>query len=329
MKRVLVVGAGAVGQVYGAALERAGAQVTFFVRPRHRQTTEAGMQVSRMHTLSRRRDRHAMLSPSVLDTVDEAAASRWDAVWLCIPSNGVHEEGTHALLRALGEPLVVSLTPGLDDRAALASVVPEERLVTGLIPFLAWFEHATVDGRGLEETVVWFPPFARCAFEGKRAEAVAAQLRAGGLRADAVPGLAQRAPYGSAVLMPTVAELEVAGWSFSALDAVHRKRLRNAVGEAFRVVRAETGAAPPRGLQGLVRWVHPLTLRLINLLTPLNLEVFLRKHFTKVGHQTTRSLGVYVDRADHHGVGPVPALQALLAERNGLPDRSQTFVDGG
>ena len=40
--RVLLVGAGAVGQVYGYHLQKGGAQVAFFVRPKHRAEAEGG-----------------------------------------------------------------------------------------------------------------------------------------------------------------------------------------------------------------------------------------------------------------------------------------------
>ena len=40
--KVLVVGAGAVGQVYGHALARGGARVTFLVKPKHVEEARRG-----------------------------------------------------------------------------------------------------------------------------------------------------------------------------------------------------------------------------------------------------------------------------------------------
>lgn len=317
MKRALIVGAGAVGQVYAAALERAGVDVTFYVRPKYREAVERGLRVVRLR-MGGRREPYVLGSPRVMSSVEEAASTTFDAVWLCIPSNGVHEAGTTALLEALTGTLLVSLTPGLDDRARLATVVEEASLVTGHIPFLAWFE----DGELGEEVVLFVPPLSASLFEGARAAEVVSTLRRGGMDARVEPKLGRIAPFGTAVLMPLVAELETAGWRFAALDAAHRRRFRQASGEALRVVSAETRAAPPLGLRLLRRVVHPWALAVANALSPFDLEGFFRRHFVKVGAQTSRTLAVYADKATEHGVGPVPALEALRSARDALPAES-------
>ncbi len=314
MKRALIVGAGAVGQVYGAALERAGIDVTFYVRPKYREAVARGLRVVRLR-FGGRREPYVFEAPRVMSSVEEAAGASFDAVWLCIPSNGVHEAGTRALLEAVPDSLVVSLTPGLDDRARLAGLVSESNLVTGLIPFLAWFE----DGEHDEEVVHFVPPLSASPFEGARAADVVSTLRRGGMDARVEPNLARIAPFGTAVLMPLVAELETAGWRFSAFDGAHRRRFRAASSEAMRVVSAETRASPPLGMRLLRRVVHPWTLAIANALSPLDLETFFRKHFVKVGAQTSRTLAVYADKAAEHRLGPMPALEALRAARDALP----------
>lgn len=327
--QVLVVGAGAVGQAYAMALERAGATVTFYVRPRNREAIERGCRVARLRATGRR-ESHRMPAPAVIDGVEAAAARSWDEVWLCIPSNGVHEAGTRALLEAVRGTRVVSLTPGLDDRSRLLESVAPADLVTGLIPFLAWSETLAVEGgEPQQEMVVYFPPFSRTFFEGEQAAAVVTTLRRGGFPAAVDPALGRRAPFGTAFLMPLVAELQSVGWRFRGLDALHRDRFRRAVREAAGVVAAEVGAKAPGALSVLPRLVHPVSLRLASAVMPLDLEVFLERHFTKVGAQTSRTLGVYLERAQAHGLGPMPALHALLAERMALDSERPEWVDGG
>lgn len=255
----------------------------------------------------------------MISSVEEAAESTWSSVWLCIPSNGVHEAGTSALLQALEGTLVVSLTPGLDDREKLATVVDETSLVTGLIPFLAWFE----EGPSGEEVVVFSPPLSASPFEGARAAEVVSVLRRGGMAARVEPKLARIAPFGTALLMPLVAELETAGWRFAGLDGAHRRRFREASREAMRVVSAETRASAPLGLRLVRRLVHPWVLRVASVFTPFDLEGFFRTHFVKVGAQTRRSLGVYADKAAQHGIGPVPALESLRRACEALPSETR------
>jgi hypothetical protein len=186
-------------------------------------------------------------------------------------------------------------------------------LVTGLIPFLAWSE--SVDAQDAQ-TVCFFPPLATCAFEGARAQEAVAALRRGGVRARVQRDLGQVAPFGTAMLLPMVAELETAGWRFASFDAAHRRRFRQSSAEAARVVAAEVGARRPWPLR-LAPWlVRPVVLAVARALLPLDLEAFFRSHFLKVGLQTTRTLDVYIDRARAHGLGPVPALEALRATRD-------------
>ena len=53
--RVLIVGAGAVGQVYGHHLQRGGAEVTFLVKPRYETDARAGFTLWRLRRLGRPR----------------------------------------------------------------------------------------------------------------------------------------------------------------------------------------------------------------------------------------------------------------------------------
>lgn len=53
---ILVGGAGAVGQVYGRHLARAGHAITFFAKPAHRAALEEGMPLHRLGWLRHQRD---------------------------------------------------------------------------------------------------------------------------------------------------------------------------------------------------------------------------------------------------------------------------------
>ena len=83
--RALVVGAGAVGQVYGRHLQLGGAQVTFFVRDKYRAMVERGFD---MYALNSRRPTEPVRFEefSVVSRPDEVAARRFDQVYLTVSS---------------------------------------------------------------------------------------------------------------------------------------------------------------------------------------------------------------------------------------------------
>jgi 2-dehydropantoate 2-reductase len=111
-------------------------------------------------------------------------------------------------------------------------------------------------------------------------------------------------------MMPVIAALEVADWSFRSLVR----------GPALRMATRGGRQASAIALPGHRRWLvwlisHGLTLRLLALVAPrvvpFNLEVYLEFHFRKVGDQTRRMLQLYCDRGTTEAQS-CDALQVLL-----------------
>ncbi len=85
--KVLLVGAGAVGLVYGYHLQKGGADVSFFVREKYLNDVARGF---RMDPLGCSRGGAALFTDVVgLSTVEEVASHTWDQVWLCISATGL------------------------------------------------------------------------------------------------------------------------------------------------------------------------------------------------------------------------------------------------
>ena len=130
---VLVVGAGAVGQVFAHHLQRGGARVTFFVRDRHRAEVARGFDLVRVYAFGRR-------APARLDgcdalgTAQEVARGRYDHAFLTVPSNGLRGPWLAEFVRALCDATLVATVASPDDReAVLAAGAAPERLVDGLL----------------------------------------------------------------------------------------------------------------------------------------------------------------------------------------------------
>lgn len=315
-QRVLVVGAGAVGQVFGRALQRGGAQISFFVRPQYAAALRDGVVV---YPLNSHPDRSPVRFDGfdVLCTVEEVASRPFDAVWLCVSSPALAGPWLGALAQATPGALWVLLQPGLDDRALLLQHIPAERLVQGLIPFMSWM--APLPGEHLPTPGVmsWQPPFTPAPFSGPPAlvRPLVACLRRGGQPARVAADVDLETAIGSALLLPIVGELERCGWSFA--------RFRSAGGAARAAACAQVtvrAAALARGVRapwwlGLVRAPGlALLSRVLPMLTPHDVERFFQRHFSKVGEQTRTSLDALAARGAAAGldVGPIHDLRHAL-----------------
>jgi 2-dehydropantoate 2-reductase len=313
--RVLIVGAGATGVFYGWYLLRGGARVTYLVRPRYVEEVAAGFAV-----YDYGRPRYSRHIPErfegydVLGDADAAlAAGPWDQVWLCVSSPAIHTgDWLERLVEGTGDAAIVSLPPGLHDAALLNRLAGEARVVNALFSGLSW--PAPLPGEALPEPGIawWSPAFVPHGFGGARAEQAVAALRAGKGEARVVRDAAAQRAIGTAMLLPVTSALESVGWSLDALlggDALRDGCAASREGMA--IAEAEVGARPGP-LPAVVRpWLIGTLIRLARRFAPLDLETYLRVHFTKVGEQTRATLRTYVEAGARHGI-PTPASARLL-----------------
>lgn len=310
--RIAVVGAGAVGAVYARHLIRGGAHVTFVVRPNYVDDVKRGIRLWRGD-----RDELLMAHDVVGDIAELAEV---DQVWLCVPSTGLDDAALTKLASATNDALVVDLTPDLEQRAL--RVLGRDRLVDGLIPFLAWqtplelgdatahIEAGTHERDERAPGIAWWtPPLMGTALSGPRAANAAAALRAGGMRARVVEDAEAQRALVSALMMPVIATLELSGWSLHAC----RRRLDRAAAEALRAMARKRGVT--RGPLALAASPFFLScgLAVANAIAPLPLERYLRLHFTKVAAQTRLMMRGLLEVADATGVD-APRLRLLTHE---------------
>lgn len=315
--RVLVIGAGAVGLVYGSHLQRGGAEVALFVRERRRAEASAGYALTRVSALGARHTR-SFVPSQVVTTNDEARALDPDQVWVATATDALAEPWLASLLAACPRALVVFLQPGGDALTHMKTLVPEDaRRVRGAISMASW--HAPLEGSTeARETrtppgyAYVLPPLGPSGFEGPRADEVIGALVRGGCpatRAEVTLSLAR----GSALLLPHMAALEAADWSIRTLgDREHAALAADASREALSIATARIGASPGLARVFVRAWVTRLLARLARLVTPFDLEVYLKVHFLKVRTQTLLLLGEYIRDASALGL-PSAALVRLRA----------------
>lgn len=309
--KILVVGAGAVGQVYARHLAAAGHAITFFVKPSHRAAVAGGMPLHRLrhfHTQS-----EIWRDYELISSLEAVAAQSWDQVWLCVASDALRSTLSRDLLAQLGGATVVCLQPGPEDVALVRGQLSDPaQLLQGLITFISY--QSPLPGRsGPQGMAYYLPPLAPGIFSGEksRVDAVVQALKKGGMAARAVVDVAKAAGGGDGLLIPLIAALEQNGWrlkGFAGTPAFVRGR--EAAAEALSILERAHGArvAPTRLI------LQPLASRALLALAPrvlpLELEPYLHYHFSKVGVQTRQMLESYIALGERLQL-PVIHLQEL------------------
>ena len=315
---VLIVGAGSVGQVYGYYLQQGGARVTYLVRSHH---------------LERLRSEPLVLYP--WNRKDRTSPVHWDAFEVtddlaeALPEDGGPElvvvatsatalmAGTwfEDLVARLGDRTLVSLQPGTSIPDWIHARVPREQVVWGLVSLSAW--PAPLPGQDLPEPGQgwWVPWGGKLGFSGppERTRAVVAAMTAGGAPAAVRDDVQKDQAFMGPVLANIVIPFELAGWSMDRLAAD-----RDLLGLAHRCMEecwawAEHTSGSRRPF--LLRLLGPGTLRFLleRVLpwTPVDMEVFLRVHYTKVAEQTPVLLAQRIEDIQEAGL-PTDALETLL-----------------
>ncbi|MBT3217599.1 MAG: ketopantoate reductase [Proteobacteria bacterium] len=298
---VLIVGAGAVGQVYGYHLQQGGAEVTFLLKEKYWESAKNGFT---LFPLNRRKSPLHWQSYDLVTKADEIAEKHWDQCWLAISSPALGGPWLKEVLNAIGHGTVVSLLPGLKDAELLGELVPAKRLVLGGISLISYQAPLPGENRFSRSGVAyWFPPLMPSPFSGPFDEVVrvVALLKRGGQPARQHTDVRQLMPWPTAVMMPLLVALEAANWSF---DEFRRGPLLRSgcdgAGEALEIVSRYMESAPPRVVDLVRPWLVRLLIPFCQAFIPLPIETYLEYHFTKVGDQTRMLVDHYIEFGTAH-----------------------------
>jgi len=318
--KALIVGAGAVGQVYALGLARAGVDVSFFVKKKHAGELRKGIV---LHRLYRRRHETGRLEKfGVVTSVDEVSATRWDQIWLAISSDALRGELAAGVLRAAGDATVIVLQADLYNAEYVRGIVPRGQVVEAEIPFISFT--SPLPGReGPAGMAVYMPPLLPTPLAGAdgRVGPVMDVLRKGGMRARQVNGIALTVIAGAGLGYSILGMLDANRWDLHGLprNGSGMKAGLAAAREGMAIGEAEAGIRLPAAAR---LFLQPAVWRAIvpvlPYLFPFDIEVYLRVHFTKVGHQVRWVLDTYIEMGEKRGL-PVQALRALRGSMQPLP----------
>lgn len=312
--RVLVVGAGAVGQTYGYHLAQGGAEVTFYVREKVVEACRQGFTLYQLGLMSKPKTKRWDDFSLVTSPEQVAESGPWDQVWLCVSSPALQGGWVEQLVAAAGEAAVVSWQPNLRDRDLLLGYVAEDRLISGVITVVAYQAPLPGEERFSEPGIAfWLPPGTPNVLSGpaEHVQAAVTALREGGCPARShrfAPGWAAGP---SAAMMPHLIALEAEDWSLAKL---RKSSLLPLAAKASRQAMVVAGKAT-----GVNLWrrtlVRPPLVRLGLCVSagfaPFDFERYIQFHFTKVGEQTRQMMSTYIELGAEYNE-PTDALAQLL-----------------
>jgi hypothetical protein len=325
--KILIVGCGAVGQVWGFILQGAGVELGLFDKPAVAEKmkealTHGGLplfQVTHsrlMDPIERRLDKF-----QVIADLNEARHFAPDQIWFTVPSPVYYSEWFSNFLKEVPSQRVVCFIP----EGGRPEFIPDaagERFVFGGTAFMAWQGGPERGGGNPEGINFWLPPLGIPLAGSKQAcrEVGMILKKAGrGYTADKPDSRAQAAT--TAAMTAFVAGLQLAGWS---LGKYRRSPwLARAAGACREMILAELpqAGALTRALLGapVLSAAFQLVALILPKLVPFELEKYLQFHYTKTWEQSIGLLELFIydgERRKQTMEKTRALLQALRGEGN-------------
>jgi ketopantoate reductase len=327
--KILIVGAGAVGLVYGHHFTNAGHQVTFFVKEKYQQSLAADKQkgVVLYHL---NKDKH-LKSPvrfTHFTTITEwDDADGFDLIALSISSNALRQLPlfiiNDKIESSMNAARLLMLHPSEEDLAYLTTVIAKEHILQGMITLISYQTDYINEGINPAGTAYYLPalpmPISTSQSllpqiqDNLKLKEIVTLFNQSGIKAKAVNSTLDDSQLISAFLITFLCALEAAEWQFGRLK--NSKKLLQKLSAAQAALLPQKmiakGVLIPFKKRLLTALLKPLFYKMLIIISPrvmpLPLEAYLKKHFLKVRPQTLMYLQEYQDTY------PSKALAELVA----------------
>ncbi len=315
---VLIVGCGAVGQVYGLFLQNAGVTLGYLERPaavdRLRGAQDQGGFPLYQISHSRRRDPipHRLEHYQVVTDVAESQRFAPDQIWFTIPSQAYYSDWFKDFLQQVRSERVVCFVP----EGRRPEFLPDgsgDRLVFAGTTFMAW--QGSLDGGGGQPEGVnfWLPPLSIPLVGSETAcQEVGQLLRNAGFRFSIGKPDSHTQAATTALMTAFTVGLELSGWS---LGSFRRSPwLRRAARAARESVLSQVPGPGTfqRALLGrpVLTAAFYLVALALPLICPFDVEKYLKFHYTKTREQTLTLLDLFEKDGKSREL-PVENIQAV------------------
>ena len=306
--KILVIGAGAVGQVYGRHLSKGGAEVSFFVKEKYATTVGSGLTFYPLNRKNARKSPVHWNQYGVLSHAEDAAKQKWDQVYLTMSSTALRGPWLDELAPALGDATIVMLQPGASDLEYLRTKFKREQIVEGVITVISYDStllHEEVPEPGI---CYFFPPLSKGPFSGERAASVVAALNAGGISSRRTRNVGAEMGVSNTPFSILFCVVNAAGWDLEKLSrSPELLQLAHKAGaQAARAMAGKVGVRSKSPARLPLLMFTPIGMKFLqktaNAVLPFDVEKYLQVHFTKVGDQMRFGLETYAGIAELQGL---------------------------
>ncbi|MBL0230251.1 MAG: hypothetical protein IPP76_05420 [Moraxellaceae bacterium] len=316
-KSILIVGAGAVGQVYAYHFAKAGYQVHLLLKEKYIAEAKQGFTLYHLNQDKKRQHPISFNDFICHSNWDSVAQHTIDQVWLCVSSTALVHVDLLAMKAAIKQATVMVLQPDPADVQRVKQVFDSTQVVAGMINMISYYAPLVGEVVPKEGVAFWIPPIVPMPVEGQHQALtdVLAVLKDAQIPAMAQANFAAKNVHASSFLMVFLAVLELNNWHFKVLahNKTQLKRMLQAQKEVFSALSAEYGTQPSYALRCLKAWMMPSILKIAQHIAPLDMEIYMEAHFTKVRAQTLMLLQAYEQRALQHQVSH-EALSGLIKQ---------------
>ncbi|MBY0516273.1 MAG: hypothetical protein K2P81_05160 [Bacteriovoracaceae bacterium] len=294
--KILIVGAGTVGQVYGCHFQWGGADVYFYVKEKYRdELIKEGFTLFPLNK-SKKPKPLKLSSPKVLSHNAEIKSHLWDAVVFTIPSDALYTPWFSEFATLINkEASIISLQPVENDFNEFKKYFPLASLISGVITLIAFYTPLDKNGPIEKGVAFWLPPFTKSPFDGedRRVSPLVKILKKSGFPAIGKDIFKNPAAveFAGSFLLVFVVVLRRAKWKLNSFQTqVTADLFVSALKEAFLISAKKFSVRTPP-IQFLInRYFLRILIKLCLFIMPFDLEKYLSVHFTKVEPQMNKNL---------------------------------------
>lgn len=304
---ILIVGAGAVGLVYGRHFSEAGHKVSFFVKEKYQQALLDNQQDhggERLYFLNKDKVQAKPLLFKDFNTVTEwNSNTQYDLIVLAISSNALRTLPLLEIKQQLGTNTLLMLQPSQTDFEHLSTVIAQEQIVQGMISLISYqtplSNYQYPNSTPASGIAYYLPPMKMpiSGLDPERASSTTKLFNDSKIPAKKVNNAVNESKMPSAFLMTFLCVLEAADWKFSTLTNAKDLLKKLSLGQQELLPLQIASSNSPLGKLklGLVKiitklvlrpWLYYLLLKISDKAVPLPLEAYLEYHFSKVREQT-------------------------------------------
>jgi len=309
----LVIGAGAVGQVFARHLHLGGSNISFFARSERASRLRQGLVFYHLNRHDARRRPIHFEAFDVLTEYSQIGSRIWDQIYFCVPSNALRGGLLKQIGQRSGDATIIKLQPGIGDQRLFTEHFEESRLVTGMVSFVSYAAPLPQEKVIPPGMAYWFPPLLKSRFSRSRdrVQEVVKVLKDGGLPAQVHPDVEPLVTFMLAVQAPLTAGLECSGWSFEQFRRSHLLKVAcRAIKQATAIVANYLQSEPPRFMGALNCSLIRLGFSILPRRFPFDLELYLAAHYAKLHEQSCQHLDEYIEQATIAGLA-LDSLQEL------------------